>query len=190
MIFFITAPSTIWYSFDFKEISSFIGKIQQATSVAIWKLYLKYTPRNITRFSLNCDLASLDCAHILHDNYPVTGGFPSQRASNAENVSMWWRLHGKQRMHISCHIPHYNGVHVLFVLMLLESVDITTYTKIPWYKVWVFLPLRISSTEITWNISIIIKYIPGNMRSCHIIVFSYDCIAFHESIICRINISL
>ena len=24
---------------------------------------------------------------------PVTGGFPSQRASNAENVSIWWRLH-------------------------------------------------------------------------------------------------
>ena len=26
-------------------------------------------------------------------NPPVTGGFPSQRVSNAENVSMWWRLH-------------------------------------------------------------------------------------------------
>ena len=27
-------------------------------------------------------------------NPPVTGGFPSQRASNAENVSIWWRQHG------------------------------------------------------------------------------------------------
>ena len=27
-------------------------------------------------------------------NPPVTGGFPSQRASNAENVSIWWRHHG------------------------------------------------------------------------------------------------
>ena len=26
-------------------------------------------------------------------NPPVTGGFPSQRASNAENVSIWWRHH-------------------------------------------------------------------------------------------------
>ena len=26
-------------------------------------------------------------------NLPVTGGFPSQRASNAENVSIWWRYH-------------------------------------------------------------------------------------------------
>ena len=27
-------------------------------------------------------------------NSPVTGEFPSQRASNAENVSIWWRHHG------------------------------------------------------------------------------------------------
>ena len=27
-------------------------------------------------------------------NPPVTGGFPSQRASNAEYVSIWWRHHG------------------------------------------------------------------------------------------------
>ena len=26
-------------------------------------------------------------------NPPVTGGFPSQRASNAETVSLWWRHH-------------------------------------------------------------------------------------------------
>ena len=26
-------------------------------------------------------------------NPPVTGGFPSQRASNAENVSVWWHYH-------------------------------------------------------------------------------------------------
>ena len=28
-------------------------------------------------------------------NSPVTGEFPSQRASNAENVSIWWRHHGR-----------------------------------------------------------------------------------------------
>ena len=28
-------------------------------------------------------------------NPPVTGEFPSQRASNAENVSIWWRHHEK-----------------------------------------------------------------------------------------------
>ena len=30
----------------------------------------------------------------LCEDPPVTGGFPSQSASNAENVSIWWRHHG------------------------------------------------------------------------------------------------
>ena len=28
---------------------------------------------------------------LCEENPPVTGGFPSQRASKAENVSIWWR---------------------------------------------------------------------------------------------------
>ena len=28
-------------------------------------------------------------------NSPVTGEFPAQRASNVDNVSFWWRRHGK-----------------------------------------------------------------------------------------------
>ena len=31
---------------------------------------------------------------LFEGNPPVTGGFPSERASNAENVSIWWRHHG------------------------------------------------------------------------------------------------
>ena len=31
---------------------------------------------------------------VCEGNPPVTGGFPSQKASNAENVSIWWRYHG------------------------------------------------------------------------------------------------
>ena len=30
---------------------------------------------------------------LYEGNPPVTGGFPSQRASDAENVSIWWRHH-------------------------------------------------------------------------------------------------
>ena len=33
-------------------------------------------------------------------NSPVTGEFPAQRASNAENVSIWWRHHGDPH---NCH---------------------------------------------------------------------------------------
>ena len=31
---------------------------------------------------------------LCEGNSPVTGEFPSQRTSNAENVSIWWRHHG------------------------------------------------------------------------------------------------
>ena len=34
------------------------------------------------------------------ENPPVTGGFLSQRASKAENVSIWWRYHGISGNHI------------------------------------------------------------------------------------------
>ena len=30
---------------------------------------------------------------LCEGNSPVTGEFPAQRASNAENVSIWWRHH-------------------------------------------------------------------------------------------------
>ena len=31
---------------------------------------------------------------LCEGNSPVTGQFTAQRASNAENVSIWWRHHG------------------------------------------------------------------------------------------------
>ena len=37
----------------------------------------------------------------LCEGNPVTGGFPSQRATNVENVSIWWRHNGLQ---ISWHL--------------------------------------------------------------------------------------
>ena len=33
-------------------------------------------------------------------NSPVTGEFPAQRASNAENVSIWWRYHDQGTAHL------------------------------------------------------------------------------------------
>ena len=38
-------------------------------------------------------------------NSPVTGGFPSQRTSNAENVSIWWRLHDADSLGAVCPGP-------------------------------------------------------------------------------------
>ena len=33
-------------------------------------------------------------------NRPITGGFPSQRSSNAENVSIWWRHNDYANLHV------------------------------------------------------------------------------------------
>ena len=37
--------------------------------------------------------STLRVTGLCEGNPPVTGGFPSQRASNTENVSIWWRHH-------------------------------------------------------------------------------------------------
>ena len=31
-------------------------------------------------------------------NSPITGEFPAQRASNEENVFIWWRHHGMEQL--------------------------------------------------------------------------------------------
>ena len=41
--------------------------------------------------------SKLRVAGLCEGNSPVTGEFPSQRASNAENVSIWWRHHVQGR---------------------------------------------------------------------------------------------
>ena len=38
-------------------------------------------------------------------NSPVTGGFPSQRASDAENVSIWWRHHDGVMIYANMILP-------------------------------------------------------------------------------------
>ena len=40
-------------------------------------------------------ISKLCVTGLCEGNSPVTGEFPAQRASNAENVSIWWRHHDK-----------------------------------------------------------------------------------------------
>ena len=40
--------------------------------------------------------SKLRATGLCQRNSPVTGEFPAQRASNAENVSIWWRHHSRQ----------------------------------------------------------------------------------------------
>ena len=40
------------------------------------------------------ETTTLRVTGICAGNSPVTGEFPAQKASNAENVSIWWRRRG------------------------------------------------------------------------------------------------
>ena len=54
-------------------------------------------------------------------NSQGTGEFPAQMASNAENVSIWWRHHGRKHFHImtpSCHI--YTEFSLLFIKIIFR----------------------------------------------------------------------
>ena len=42
-------------------------------------------------------ISKLRVTGLCAGNSPGTGEFPAQMASNAENVSIWWRHHGTQR---------------------------------------------------------------------------------------------
>ena len=54
---------------------------------------------------------------LCEGNSPVTGEFPAQRASNAKNVSIWWRHHGQE-------------INMIFIGMLhLLPSDITKWFR-------------------------------------------------------------
>ena len=40
-------------------------------------------------------ISKLRVTGLYEGNSPVTGEFPTQKSSNAENVSIWWRHHEK-----------------------------------------------------------------------------------------------
>ena len=73
---------------------------------------LKYWSRRRSKKTPNLCVTGL-CA----GNSPVTGEFPVQTASNAENVSIWWSQHYKsENLFVACSVPsHYakDGCHIV-----------------------------------------------------------------------------
>ena len=78
-------------------------------------------------------------------NSLVTGGFPAQRASNAENVSIWWRHHDKMsyesythRSHSSSATPlrfaHYNSTEDIIQLTDLDCEGDENYWQMCEYE--------------------------------------------------------
>ena len=63
-------------------------------------------------------------------NPPVTGGIPSQRASNAENVSIWWRHH--EKVDVVTH-PYSTSSNGLIKHVSTLGHDITMTSQWPWW---------------------------------------------------------
>ena len=74
-------------------------------------------PNVYTNFCSGADqkkTSKLRATRICKGNSPMTGEFPAQRASNAENVSIWWRHHALLTMY------------TVRVLSCFKWVDITS----------------------------------------------------------------
>ena len=81
---------------------------------------------------------------------PVTGEFPAQRASNAENVFIWWRLHGSRFLCISQisvtdsirsdsdSSPVESSVWALSTHVFLNVIDLQVLNQ-QWRKLWMWL---------------------------------------------------
>ena len=88
--------------------------------------------------------SKLRATGLCEGNSPVTGEFPAQWASNAENVSIWWRHHDKSKtlalprqwrirasyvqIHILLYILHFDGPplcwnirRLVFLIMMTSS---------------------------------------------------------------------
>ena len=72
-----------------------------------------HQPRDCLRSRLfrrrSKETSSLHVSGLCAGNSPVTGEFPAQRASNAENVSIWWRHHGMGHESMSYKCRSYYG---------------------------------------------------------------------------------
>ena len=89
------------------------------------------------------------------ENPPLTVGFPSQRASNAENVSIWWHHHGKYKSNVLlCLRGNHNllsdckYIHTKFIVMQQYThththAHIQTLTKITYIQIYtVNIPIK------------------------------------------------
>ena len=90
-------------------------------------------------------------------NPPVTGGFPSQRASCAENVSIWWRHHGG----------------FIDTRTIIETFSASTGSTLVQVMAWCIKPFTMDSTHkgpLMWNFDlffvITMKNLLNKQSSC------------------------
>ena len=95
-------------------------------------------------------------------NSPVTGGFPSYRARNAENISILWRHHDKARVHFAlgvhiCFEEKFNCIHKSYPLPRPYEQTVIYQVKRPFILIW--LCLLVSCCVFSLSVFIIINRI-------------------------------
>ena len=70
--------------------------------------------------------SKLGVTGLCEGNPPVTDGFPSQRTSNAENVSFWWRHHAREGTSV-VYMLRYSFTHLLCQSMAYAVTTMTYF---------------------------------------------------------------
>ena len=73
-------------------------------------------------------ISKLRVTGLCAGNSPATGEFPAQRASNTENVSIWWRHHDNY-IGVLYLAPHF--LHILRVWIYIEIYSCVFFLSIP-----------------------------------------------------------
>ena len=73
-------------------------------------------------------ISKLRVTDLCAGNSPMTGEFPSQRASNAGNVSIWWRHHDAHSLGMVSFVCGYAQIHFTYTLQGL-LIDTGTLVK-------------------------------------------------------------
>ena len=99
---------------------------------------------------------------LCEGNSPVTGEFPTQRASNAEKVSIWWRRHDNNSLYTPTP-PHIIPIKINFGL------------KKEWMKEW--------SNEWMYQLDPVLDYLVTNIKCyCYFVVGTFCALSvFHLS---------
>ena len=81
---------------------------------------------------------------LSEENPPVTGGFSSQRANNAQNVSFWWRRHTKKLCHCGLNRDCELGYISIYAYIVLLAREETFYILLYGKKKYEILGLKMN----------------------------------------------
>ena len=110
-------------------------------------------------------ISELCVTGLCEGNSPVTGEFPAQRASIAENVSIWWRHHDVST-HSSHQIQHsYQLVIELYFVILPSAHEVLRCNKL-----YIMLDCQLGECMLLWwpssKYGTLLVIIPPTKRSC------------------------